>query len=42
MMPVAGALYNRLGAYVMLPFGLLLGGVAASMMARFNLDSGPG
>jgi DHA2 family multidrug resistance protein len=41
MMPVAGALYNRLGAYVMLPFGLLLSGFAAFLMARFNLDSGP-
>jgi len=41
MMPLAGALYNRLGAYVMLPFGLLLSGGAAFLMARFNLDSGP-
>jgi len=40
MMPVAGALYNRLGVYVMLPFGLMLSGVAGLMMSRFTLDSG--
>jgi DHA2 family multidrug resistance protein len=41
MMPIAGTLYNRLGVYVMLPFGLLVSGFAGLMMARFNLDSGP-
>jgi DHA2 family multidrug resistance protein len=41
MMPVAGAIYNRLGLYIMLPFGLITSGFAGLMMARFNLDSGP-
>jgi MFS transporter, DHA2 family, multidrug resistance protein len=41
MMPLAGALYNRLGAYFMLPFGLILSGAAGMMLARLNLDSGP-
>lgn len=41
MMPIAGALYNRLGVYVMLPFGLVVSAFAGLMMARFNLDSGP-
>jgi DHA2 family multidrug resistance protein len=41
MMPVAGALYNRLGVSVLLPFGLILSAVAAFMMARFTLASGP-
>ena len=41
MMPLAGALYNRLGAYIMLPFGLILSGTAGLLMGRFNLDSGP-
>ncbi|HEV2357162.1 MAG TPA: DHA2 family efflux MFS transporter permease subunit [bacterium] len=41
MMPVAGALYNRLGVYVMLPSGLALAGISGLMMARFTLDSGP-
>ncbi len=41
MMPVAGALYNRLGVYVMLPIGLAVSAFAGVMMARFNLDSGP-
>ncbi len=40
-MPIAGALYNRLGVYVMLPIGLVVSGLAGLMMARFNLDSGP-
>ncbi len=41
MMPIAGALYNRLGVYIMLPFGLIVSAFAGLMMARFNLDSGP-
>ncbi len=41
LMPVAGVLYNRVGLYVMLPFGLITSGIAGLMMARFNLDSGP-
>jgi DHA2 family multidrug resistance protein len=40
LMPVAGLLYNRLGVYVMLPFGLVLSGAAGLMMARFTLDTG--
>jgi len=40
MMPIAGALYNRLGVYVMLPFGLVLAGSAGLMMAHFTPDSG--
>ncbi len=40
-MPVAGALYNRIGVYIMLPVGLGMSGIAGLMMARFNLDSGP-
>lgn len=40
LMPVAGMLYNRLGVYVMLPFGLVLGSGAAFMMARLTLESG--
>jgi MFS transporter, DHA2 family, multidrug resistance protein len=41
VMPLAGLLYNRLGLYVMLPFGLALSGAAGLMMARFTLDTGP-
>lgn len=37
MMPVAGALYNRLGVYIMLPFGLVVSGAAGLMMSRFTL-----
>jgi DHA2 family multidrug resistance protein len=40
LMPVAGMLYNRLGVYVMLPFGLILGSSAAFLMARLTLESG--
>jgi MFS transporter, DHA2 family, multidrug resistance protein len=40
MMPLAGMLYNRLGVYVMLPFGLVLAGVSGMLMARFTTDSG--
>jgi DHA2 family multidrug resistance protein len=39
MMPVAGLLYNRLGAAVMLPFALVLAGASSLMMARFNLST---
>jgi len=39
--PICGALYNRLGVYIMLPFGMLLGAVSGLMMAHFTLNSGP-
>jgi MFS transporter, DHA2 family, multidrug resistance protein len=39
MMPVAGALYNRLGVYVMVPFGLAVSGAAGLMMSHFNLNT---
>lgn len=39
LMPIAGALYNRLGVYVMVPFGLILSAYAGFMMARFTQDS---
>jgi MFS transporter, DHA2 family, multidrug resistance protein len=41
LMPVAGILYNRLGVYVMLPFGLGLSAFAGFQMARFTTSSGP-
>ena len=41
MMPIAGALYNRLGVYIMAPAGLLLAAAATFLMARFTLDTGP-
>jgi DHA2 family multidrug resistance protein len=41
MMPLAGALYNRLGVYVMVPTGLLLGAGAGLMMGHFTLSTGP-
>ncbi|HEX4835160.1 MAG TPA: DHA2 family efflux MFS transporter permease subunit [bacterium] len=41
LMPIVGALYNRLGVYVMLPFGVVVSAVAGFMMARFTLNSGP-
>lgn len=40
MMPIAGVLYNRLGVYVMLPFGLVLSAIAGFEMAHFTTDSG--
>ena len=40
LMPVAGALYNRVGVYVMLPFGLVVGAIAGFMMAHFTITSG--
>jgi DHA2 family multidrug resistance protein len=39
--PIAGALYNRLGVYVLLPFGLTLSAIGAYMLADLTLDSGP-
>ncbi|HLW49129.1 MAG TPA: DHA2 family efflux MFS transporter permease subunit [bacterium] len=39
MMPIAGALYNRLGVYLMVPFGLVVSGAAGLMMARFTLNT---
>ncbi len=41
LMPIAGGLYNRLGVYVMLPFGVAVSAFAGFLMARFTLDSGP-
>jgi MFS transporter, DHA2 family, multidrug resistance protein len=40
-MPLAGLFYNRVGPYVLLPFGLTLAGVSGLMMTRFTLYSGP-
>ncbi len=40
MMPVAGALYNVLGVYVMAPVGLVLAALSTFLMARFTLDTG--
>jgi MFS transporter, DHA2 family, multidrug resistance protein len=40
-MPIAGALYNRLGVHLMAPFGLLLAAASTFLMARFTLDAGP-
>jgi DHA2 family multidrug resistance protein len=40
-MPVAGSLYNLLGVYAMLPFGLILSSWATILMAHFTVDSGP-
>ena len=39
MMPIAGALYNRLGAYILLPTGLVLASISGFMMARFTTNS---
>jgi len=41
MMYVSGQLYNRLGVFVMVPFGLVLTAIAGFMMGRFTLYSGP-
>jgi DHA2 family multidrug resistance protein len=38
--PIAGALYNRLGVYVLLPFGLTMSAVGAYMLAHLTLESG--
>ncbi|HKV43183.1 MAG TPA: DHA2 family efflux MFS transporter permease subunit [bacterium] len=40
MMPIAGALYNRLGVYIMAPLGLLLAAASTFLMARFTLSTG--
>jgi MFS transporter, DHA2 family, multidrug resistance protein len=40
LMPVAGALYNRLGPKLMIGSGLLVAGFAPIMMSRFTLESG--
>jgi MFS transporter, DHA2 family, multidrug resistance protein len=39
MMPVAGALYNRLGVRIMLPFGLAVSGWAGLMMSHFTTST---
>ena len=39
-MPIAGALYNRVGPKVMVGSGLLIAGFGAMMMSRFSLDIG--
>jgi DHA2 family multidrug resistance protein len=41
VMPGVGALYNRLGVYIMLPIGLGLSAASGFMMAGFTLLSGP-
>jgi len=41
VMPIVGALYNRLGVYVMVPFGVALSAVSCFMMAGFTTGSGP-
>ena len=41
MQPVAGFLYNHVGVYVMLPFGLVMSSLGAFLLARLTLDSGP-
>ncbi len=41
MMPIAGALYNRVGVYVMATSGLLLATVSTFLMARFTVDTSP-
>lgn len=40
-MPIAGALYNRVGVHAMAPFGLALAAVSSFLMARFTLNAGP-
>jgi DHA2 family multidrug resistance protein len=39
--PIAGALYNRVGVYVLLPFGLTMSAIGAFLLADLTLDSGP-
>jgi DHA2 family multidrug resistance protein len=41
MMPVAGALYNRVGVYTMASAGLLLSAAAAFWIAHFTVATGP-
>ncbi len=38
-MPIAGALFNRVGARPMIAVGLLIGGYASWMMSRFTIES---
>jgi MFS transporter, DHA2 family, multidrug resistance protein len=40
LMPVAGALYNRLGPRLLIGGGLLLGGIAPIMMSHLTLEAG--
>jgi DHA2 family multidrug resistance protein len=40
LMPVAGALYNRLGPKLMIGSGLLIAGIAPLMMSHFTLETG--
>jgi DHA2 family multidrug resistance protein len=40
LMPVAGALYNRLGPKLMIGSGLLIAGIAPLMMSHFTLKTG--
>jgi MFS transporter, DHA2 family, multidrug resistance protein len=40
LMPVAGALYNRLGPKLMIGSGLLVAGFAPIMMSHFTLETG--
>ncbi len=42
MMPIAGLLFNRLGAWLMIVGGMLIGGYAAWSMKTFTLDSSLG
>jgi DHA2 family multidrug resistance protein len=42
MMPVAGLLYNRLGAKIMIGSGLVLSSYAQWVMGHFTLQTGPG
>jgi len=39
MMPLAGALYNRLGPYILLPLGLVLASISGFLMAHFTTNS---
>ena len=41
MMPIAGALYNRVGVYIMATTGLVLATIATFLMARFTVDTSP-
>ena len=38
-MPILGNLYNRLGVYIMLPFGLVVSGAAGFMMSHFTTQT---
>jgi MFS transporter, DHA2 family, multidrug resistance protein len=41
IMPIAGALYSRLGVHAMMAIGLALAGLAGWLMAHYTLDTGP-